>query len=166
MNDMSIPFHGTMRDLGACTLLPLDPPSIDLIAASLVSMDPWKRLGYRSSGFQSYLSRPDPGLARYRISRGQECAGVACIRYPWLRGPFLELIALLDGFQGKGIGSAMLGWMEKEGKGVCANLWTTVSSFNQRGLSFYLREGFVEATMFKDFLKKGEDEILLRKKIL
>jgi GNAT superfamily N-acetyltransferase len=165
MTDPYTPFHRSTADLGTCTLLPLGPDSATKISGSLVSMDPWKRLGYRESGLRSYLTRPDPALARYRITRGRELAGVVCIRYPWLGGPFLELIAVLDGFQGQGLGGAILGWMEKEVRGVTSNLWTTASAFNYRALTFYQRHGFVEVTIIEDFLKEGEDEILLRKQV-
>jgi diamine N-acetyltransferase len=165
MTDLHDPFHVLAADLGVCTLLPLDPESAGVIAEALVCTDPWKRLGYRESGLLAYLTRQDPALARYRIMHGQNLSGVVCIRYPWLRGPFLELIGVLDGFQGLGLGKAILEWMEKEASGVSPNLWTTVSSFNHRAAAFYLRHGFMEATILKDFLKHGEDEILLKKRI-
>jgi GNAT superfamily N-acetyltransferase len=74
-------------------------------------------------------------------------------------------MAVLDGFQGQGLGGAILGWMEKEVRGVTSNLWTTASSFNHRALSFYQRHGFAEVTTLKDFLHVGDDEILLRKQV-
>lgn len=165
MNSAPIPFHSRTAHLGTCDLLPLDPQSAHWAAKSLAAMDPWKRLGYREAGLLTYLTRQDPGLSRYLLTLGKECAGAVCIRYPWLRGPFLELIAVMDGFQGKGIGNAVLGWMEKEARGVCANLWVSVSSFNDRALTFYLRQGFSEATILKDLLREGEVEILLRKRV-
>jgi GNAT superfamily N-acetyltransferase len=165
MTDLHNPFHVPAKDLSGCTLLPLDPDAAGVIAGRLVSMNPWMRLGYRESGLLSYLTRTDPALARYLISGDRDLAGVLCIRYPWLRGPSLELIAVLDGFQGKGLGSAILEWMEKEARGVCSNLWTTVSSFNHRAAAFYQRHGFREVTILEDFLKQGEDETLLRKRI-
>jgi diamine N-acetyltransferase len=128
-------------------------------------MDPWKRLGYREAGFRNYLSRSDPGLAGYSITVGRECAGVVCVRYPWLGGPFLELLAVLDGFRGKGVGGAVIDWMEEECRGICNNLWTSASSFNDRALAFYRRLGFAEATLIEDLLKPGDDELLLRKRI-
>ena len=166
MIDPQNPFHVSAADLGVCTLLPLDTESAGVIAEALVCMDPWKRLEYRESGLLAYLTRQDPGLARYRIMHGRNLSGAVCIRYAWLRGPFLELIGVLDGFQGKGLGGAVLEWMEEQAAGVTSNLWTTVSSFNHRAVVFYQRQGFREVTILKDFLKQGEDEILLRKRIV
>jgi diamine N-acetyltransferase len=161
----SMPFHRSSASIGTGRLTSLDPHSAGRIAAFLASVDPWKRLGYGQSGLHAYLTRPDPGLSRYSITQEQECAGVVCVRCPWLRGPFLELIAVLDGFQGKGLGGSVIGWMEKEARGVCTNLWTSVSSFNHLATAFYRRHGFEEATLLKDFLKPGEDELLLRKRV-
>ncbi|MEW6667190.1 MAG: GNAT family N-acetyltransferase [Thermodesulfobacteriota bacterium] len=165
MTDLHNPFRVSAADLGPGTLLPLDPESAGKIASALVGMDPWKRLGYGESGLLAYLTRTDPALARYRLMLGQTLAGMVCIRYPWLRGPSLELIGILDGFQGNGMGSAVLGWMEEGARGVCPNLWTTVSSFNHRAVAFYEKHGFREVVVLKDFLKQGEDEVLLRKQI-
>lgn len=165
MTDLHNPFHVSAVDLNPCTLLPLDPDSAGVMAGWLVSMDPWKRLEYRESGLLAYLTRTDPALARYRITVGKELVGVLCIRYPWLRGPSLELIAILDGFRQKGLGSAVLEWMEKGARGICPNLWTTVSFFNHRAVAFYEKHGFREVVILRDFLKPGEDEILLRKEV-
>lgn len=128
-------------------------------------MDPWKRLGYLESKLLRYMTGMNPGLASYQIRVNGETAGVCCIRYPWLRGPCLELICVLEEFQGRGIGRAALGWMAQEAKGVCPNIWTTVSSFNDKALAFYRRLGFSEVVTLEDFLKAGYDEILLRKRI-
>jgi GNAT superfamily N-acetyltransferase len=165
MKQPNTPFHHASIDLKGCTLLPLERRDAEWIVVRMASMDPWKRLGYLESGLLRYLTRLDPALARYQISVNRETAGVCCIRYPWLRGPFLELFCVLEAFQGKGIGRAALGWMAQEAKGVCHNLWTTASSFNERALAFYRESGFSEAATLKDFLKEGYDEILLRRRI-
>ena len=165
MKQSDIPFHHSSIDLKNCTLLPLEGSDAEWIVVKMASMDPWKRLGHLESSLLRYLTGMNPGLARYQISVDGETAGVCCIRYPWLRGPFLELICVLEEFQGRGIGRAALGWMAQEAKGVCPNIWSTVSSFNERAVAFYRELGFSEVVTLKDFMREGYDEILLRKPI-
>ena len=42
-------------------------------------------------------------------------AGAVSIRFPWLKGPYLELLALLPPFQRQGIGAGILTWFEQRG---------------------------------------------------
>lgn len=165
MKETPLPFHGATVRLEVCSLVPLDLDYAKEVSRRVVSMDPWKILGYTEDGLLSYLTRPDPGLARYRISVGGETAGAVCIRYPWLLGPLLELICVLEPFQGRGLGSAILDWMAEEAGGACSNLWISVSSFNQKARGFYRKSGFLRTGVLKDLLKCGYDEILLRRQI-
>ncbi|HEU4475158.1 MAG TPA: GNAT family N-acetyltransferase [Methyloceanibacter sp.] len=83
---------------------------------------------------------------------------------PWLKGPYLELLAILPQFQGQGIGGKLLDWFEREGSRLGArNLWVCASSFNARTIGFYERHGFKEAATLPGLVAEGYDEILLRK---
>ena len=86
------------------------------------------------------------------------------VRDPWLKGPYLELLALLPPFQNQGIGSGILAWLEREALVQAArNLWVCASSFNARALRFYERHGFAPAAVLPGLVADGFDEILLRK---
>jgi ribosomal protein S18 acetylase RimI-like enzyme len=91
-------------------------------------------------------------------------AGVVSVRDPWLKGPYLELLALLPPFQNRGLGATLIGWLEGEAvaNGV-RNLWVCASSFNVRALRFYERHGFARASVLPGLVAEGYDEILLRK---
>jgi len=135
-----------------------------IIGRTLACMDPWRRLGYTEIGLFRYLIRSDPSLNRYTIVASEETAGVICIRYPWLRGPYLELLAVFPLHQGKNMGREIVVWMTDESSGKSSNIWTTVSSFNARALSFYKKNGFVEIAELPELATSGFSEILLRKK--
>ena len=94
----------------------------------------------------------------------EETAGVVCVRYPWLRGPYLELLAVFPPHQGKNMGREIVAWMKDECCGVSNNIWTTVSSFNAPALSFYKNIGFIEIAQLPDLVAGGFSEILLQKK--
>ena len=91
--------------------------------------------------------------------------GVVCVKYPWLRGAYLELIAVFPPQRGRGLGADVIRWLEEEVPNSAPNLWTLVSSFNRRARDFYERQGFAAIGAIDDLVKPGYTEILLRKRI-
>lgn len=140
----------------------LRPEEAPALAGSLVHMDPWRRLGFSDDGLAAYLLRDDANLLRMAFERDGRVAGLLCLRSPWLRGPYVEMLAVVPGCQGQGIGSALLAWAAGQNGG---NLWVCVSAFNLRARDFYGRNGFVEKAELSDLIAVGEDEILMRRKL-
>lgn len=157
------PFAASSFLLAPCTLEPVHLSNIAELARVLVMMDPWMTLGYRPEPLSRYLSRNDPALHRFVVRSRDTAAGCICIRHPWLMGPFLEILAVFPDFQRRGLGGALVRWLEEEVRSSCPNIWTTVSSFNSNAAGFYHRMGFVRVGPLKDLIKAGFDEILLRK---
>lgn len=131
----------------------------DLIAAACVTFDPYARLGYRAETLAAYLTREDPALDRYAIETDGRLIGVLALRRPWLRGPLIEMLALLPEAQGKGFGGEILNRCKSESP---KNLWATVSAFHQPARRFYAKAGFQEVCALPGIVQEGEDEILLR----
>lgn len=141
---------------------PLLAADIPGLAASLAAMQPWSRLGYSAEGLGAYLGRSDPSLKRcVDLDPGGRPVAVLCLRSPWLRGPAIELLAVLPQAQGQGRGRDLIAWAVSQGGG--ANLWTCVSAFNHAARAFYARHGFIETGRFPDLIQDGEEEILLRR---
>jgi GNAT superfamily N-acetyltransferase len=91
-------------------------------------------------------------------------AGVVSVRHPWLKGPYLELLALLPEAQNQGIGSRIIAWFESTALSHGSrNLWVCASSFNARAVRFYERHGFARAVTLPGLVADGYDEVLLRK---
>jgi diamine N-acetyltransferase len=148
--------------LRSCSLRPL-PPDLALPAArQLVGLDPWQTLGYRAESLAHYLQRSDASLYKFLVLAAGQSAGVVCCRYPWLFGPFLELLAVYPQFQGQGVGREIIGWLENQ-PGAYTNIWTTVSTFNVRAMNFYTKHGYREVGQLTDLVRAGYDEIFLRK---
>jgi diamine N-acetyltransferase len=147
--------------LDSCLLEPLNANHAPEIARCIVAMDPWLTLGYEADPMGRYLSREDPGLSRYAVRADGCTVGVLGVRYPWLLGPHLELIAIFAGHRSRGLGAELLGWLEQRGR--FRHVWVTVSTFNERALRFYQRLGYHRVTVLKDLIRSGYDEILLRK---
>lgn len=141
---------------------PLTPADIAVLAPALADMDPWRTLGYSAMGLAAYLGREDAALTRVVLGEAGRPLAVLALRRPWLRGPYVELLAVLPEAQGGGHGRALVDWAAAQGG---ANLWACVSAFNARARAFYARAGFVEVTPLTDLVADGADEILLRRRL-
>lgn len=140
---------------------PLAAADISLLAPVLAGMDPWRTLGFTAVGLAAYLGREDAALSRVVLERGGRPAAVMALRRPWLRGPYIELLAVLPEAQGGGCGQRLVEWAAAQGGG---NLWACVSAFNTPARAFYARAGFVEVAPLPDLVAEGADEILLRRR--
>lgn len=163
------PFDAVRWDLRAGTaglsLAPIDGALAATLAASIVAIDPWRRMGYGADAMARYLADAAPGGCRRAIFAGSAPIGAVSIRHPWLRGPYLELLAVLPGHQSRGAGGAILEWMAQEVAGISGNLWVCTSTFNDRGLAFYQRHGFERVADLDGLVGPDFTEILLRKRI-
>ena len=156
-------FGRQTHDLGGCRLRPLEAADAAPLAAALVELDPWRTLGFRQEPLADYLERDDAALARFVVER-EAPIGLVAVRSPWLRGPSIELLALLPAAQGTGIGGQLVAWAAAQAA-PAANLWACVSAFNAPARAFYARHGFVETATLRDLATAGFDEILLRKRL-
>ena len=127
-------------------LFALDPARCDGVAAKIAAIPPWSAMNYPAGALARFLSAKDDGASRYLIEVEGADAGALSVRFPWLKGPYLELLALLPPFQGRGFGATLINWFEDEAVKLGArNLWVCASSFNEGALRFYTRHGFVPA---------------------
>jgi ribosomal protein S18 acetylase RimI-like enzyme len=156
------PFPSRTYALPSCSLRRVKRSEAQDLAATLVAIDPWRTLDYQADALALYLSRPDPTLMRFTI-QAEQPAGVICLRYPWLKGIYLELLALLPPFQGLGLGREIMTWSEACARNHTKNFWVTVSSFNHRARRFYQELGFNQVACLQNLIKEGYDELLLRK---
>jgi GNAT superfamily N-acetyltransferase len=134
------------------------------VAAKIAAIAPWAVMGYPADSLARFLAAPDEGASRYLIEVEGVEAGAMSVRFPWLKGPYLELLALLPPFQGRGLGATIMAWFEWQAVKIGArNLWVCASSFNDGALRFYARHGFRPAATLPGLVADGYDEILLRK---
>ncbi len=129
------------------------------LAEICVTQDPYKTLGYRAQTLLAYLTRPDPALQRHALLTGDRVVGVLCRRLPWLRGPLIEMLALVPDAQGQGLGARTIARCQHEAGN---NLWATVSAFHHPARRFYSRLGFQELCPLDGLVVPSQTEILLR----
>jgi len=157
-------FSKTIEFLESCQLsTAFTSEQAQEIALMLSNSEPWIRLSFSAASLANYLTREDPSLRRYAISDRDNLMGVICVRYPWLRGPYIELLGLFPNCRGKGVGKQVLSWAETEARRESKNLWVLTSSFNQPAISFYQRQGFYLIGTIQGLVTPEYDEILLRK---
>jgi len=158
------PFSAATIELERARLVTLEPSAGARLAGSIVAMPPWSVMSYPQEAMARFLAASDDGASRYMVEIGGEEAGAMAVRYPWLKGPYLELLAILPRFQRRGIGASLLAWFEQEAfRHGARNLWVCASSFNARALHFYAQHGFQPAATLPGLVADGYDEILLRK---
>lgn len=145
------------------TLRPIDENTAESLGHQISRMDPWQTLGIAAPALAQSLVQSDHGAFKRSLWLEGRCIGAVRIQDPWLYGPYLALLALLPGAQGKGLGAAVLGWMESEIRGTSTNIWACVSSFNTDAQRFYARHGFETIGVIPDLLRPGFSEILIRK---
>lgn len=146
-------------------LRPLATAEAHDLAVYCAGIDPYRRLGLGPRGLKGYLTRDDPALFRFAIETKSGLSGLVAIRSPWLRGPFLEMLALMPAARGQGLGRAVLDWVAAEALRLAPNLWTTVSNFNEDARAFYARVGFEEISELPGLIIPDASEILLRRRL-
>ena len=166
MNTSRRPFMQNRVALARCSLRSgLSRVEADSLAAEFAAMDPWLTLCFQPRILSRYFMRDDSALHRYAVLCGCDIAGVVCIRYPWLRGPYIEFIGLLSNSQGQGVGGELLAWVEAEVADHAQNIWVVTSKFNERALHVYKKAGYKVLCQIDGLVAEDKDELLLRKKL-
>lgn len=148
------------------TLAPMTAEDAGIIGRRLAAIDPWARLGFDAARFADFLAAAEDGAFRFKVLSGTDRAGAVVVRFPWLSGPYLNILGVVPDFQRRGIGAATLAWLEGEARQAAArNVWLCVSAFNADARVFYERHGYGCAAALEDLVKDGEDEILMRKRM-
>lgn len=160
-----------LRGGARCQLVAIDAalPESELLALAhqIAAMEPWCRYPtYTVQQLARYLATGSARTPRLLIRDGSTPMGVAGLVHGWLRGPYVQTLAVLPAHQGRGVGAAVLGWLEGEARAAGErNLFVLASDFNTRALAFYERCGFARVVALEDLVADGFTEVLLRKRI-
>ena len=149
--------------MAGCALLPLARADALPIARKICAIEPWSKIRYQPAKLARHLLRRDASFRRYKIIVDGKIAGLVTIRFPWLHGAYLDLLAILPGHQRKEMGKEIINWMADETAPHYKNLWALVSDFNAGARKFYKKQGFREIAAIRDLVKPGFNEILIRK---
>lgn len=145
-------------------LVPVDQALGEALGPAVAAIEPWSTISYPAAQFVTFLTTEDPALRLMAALVEGQPAAVAGVRMRWLRGPYLQLLAVLPPFQGRGIGAALLRWFEAQAAPADRWLWLCCSDFNIRAFAFYETRGYEKVTALTDLMLDGTAEFLMRKR--
>jgi diamine N-acetyltransferase len=136
------------------------------LAEAVAALEPWLTYAYPAHKLAAYLARPEPGAPRFVLRRQGKIAGGVGLRLNWMRGPYIQFLAVLPRFQCQGLGSAAITWVEAQARASDEpNLWIAASEINAHARRLYERLGFREIAKLDDLVCEGRAEILYRKRL-
>lgn len=160
-------YEAPVRGGAILTLSPLAAADAQRLGEALAKIDPWAAYGYPASALARFLAAAEAGAPRFALVFEGEVVGAAVIRTAWLRGPYLQFLAILPERQGRGLGTAFLEWMEREARAAQErNLWVAASEINTEAIRFYERHGFKATAHLDSLAFDGRTEILFRKRLV
>ena len=131
----------------------------------MATSEPWIRL---RRGYDECLAlvQPQPDTEVFVVQEGGRPVGFVVLRPRGVAGsPYLASIAVDPGARGRGVGSALLAFVEQRFRPTYRHLFLCVSSFNQRARRLYERQGFRLVGEFPDYVIDGASEILMHKRL-
>ena len=149
----------------ALRLALIEPATANLLVPLLSHIEPWSKIPSSEQSLTHHFKSDDPALNRFAVYYDDVCVGAVSVRYPFLKGPYLELLGLSLDVQGIGIGSRLMQWFENEAPPPARSLWLLCSDFNRSGLEFYEQQGFKRVSIIEDVYADGLKDFLMRKQI-
>ncbi len=134
-------------------------------ARLMATSEPWIRLG---RGYEQCLAvvQPQPDTEVFVAREGAAPVGFVVLRPRGVAGsPYLASIAVDPGARSRGVGSALLAFVEQRFRPTYRHLFLCVSSFNHRARQLYQRQGFEQVGEFPDYVIEGASEILMHKRL-
>jgi ribosomal protein S18 acetylase RimI-like enzyme len=159
------PFAPRRHALGDVVLAPVATAGVDVdaLARHVVALDPWASLGVAPAAMAARMRDASPGAHRFAVLRDERPVGWVAVRWPFMRGPYLETIAILPEAQRSGIARRVVDWMGAQVAGRDANLWLCVTATNAPARAAYRALGFTEVGPIADLVAPGATEIFLRR---
>jgi ribosomal protein S18 acetylase RimI-like enzyme len=162
------PRHEIASARGAAPFIaqPMTEADAGPLAEAVSVLEPWRSYDYPAAKLADYLARHEPGALRFVLHYDGKLAGGMGLRLNWMRGPYVQFLAVLPPFQCQGLGSALLDWVEAQSRAVGErNLWIAASEINTHARRLYERLGFREVATLDDLVCDGRAEVLYRKRL-
>jgi ribosomal protein S18 acetylase RimI-like enzyme len=140
-----------------------DDSEAQACATIMATSDPWITLGRTFD--RCLVTVRDTALERYVAIDNGEVVGFVLISMRGTFSGYVKSIAVREDWRGRGLGSALLAFVEERIFRETQNVFICVSSFNVRAQALYSRLGYETVGDLHDFIARGYDERLLRKTI-
>jgi len=132
-------------------------------ARLMAGSEPWITLRRGLDGSRTALRRPGSELFVAR-ERGRPVGFILIHPYGCVGSPYIQSVAVAEGARGRGIGSQLVAFAERQMAGR-RFIFLCVSSFNQRAQELYSRLGYQRVGEIPDYIVEGHSEVLLCKKL-
>ena len=135
---------------------------IALCTTWMAGSEPWKTLGFTAARCERALQRE--GLEKWlAVGEDGTPVGFALLNFSGAFVGYLQLLCVAAEHRDKGVGSALLTFVEAHVFARHANFFLCVSDFNVGAQRLYARHGFTVVGRLDDYLLPGHVELLLRK---
>ena len=101
----------------------------------------------------------------YVLEFDHQIAGFVILQMCGTFRGYIQTLFVAEPFRGKGLSKMLLDFCQERILKVSPNIFICVSSFNEKAKKIYLNYGFQQVGILDNFIKKGFDEILLRKSV-
>ena len=168
----SLPFRADRYPIGdtgdgrRLQLVAMSEASAERLSPAIATVGPWAHYNFSAATLVAFLKGEMGESHRFEILCDQQSAGAVVIRYPWLAGPYLQMLAVLPEFQRLNIGARALAWYEAEASRTPARqVWLCVTAANADAQRFYRRHGYELTATIDGLMRDGDDELLMRKRL-
>lgn len=158
---------GTIADGRSVEVAPMTAEAAPALGAACATFGPWKHYQISADALTRLFLDHSGGNRPFQVMVGGVLAGAIIVRQSFLIGPYLVFITVLPAFQGQKAGDALLGWFEAEARrGNRRNIWLCVTGVNDAAQRFYRAHGWDIAATLPDLIRDGDDEIMMRKRLV
>lgn len=156
----------TYRLAEGVRLTRMTPGEALLAGALCAAIEPWLSYPFELTELTAFFAEHEPQAPRFTLHVEERFAGALVVRLNWMRGPYVHMLAVAPEYQGRGLGTAVLSFVEGEAhRGGARNLWIAATDSNAGARRIYRRFGFVEAATLDGLVRDDRTEILMRKKL-
>lgn len=134
---------------------------LEWCAQLMAANEPWITL--QRSYENSIQLLEDPLSEVYLFKRKEERMGFIMLKLKGAFTGYIQTIVISEAARGQGLGEAAIRFAEEIIFAISSNAFICVSSFNHRARELYLRLGYEQVGILKDYVIKGYDEIFMRK---
>jgi ribosomal protein S18 acetylase RimI-like enzyme len=141
--------------------LTTDKKRFETCAKIMYTSEPWITL---NRNYEQCLKAFDGDYKEIYVAiENDELFGFIILQTQGTFKGYIQTIAVAANARGKGIGTALIEFAEQRIFTISPNVFMCVSSFNQQAQQLYLKLGYQQIGLLKNFIIEGYDEILLRK---
>lgn len=143
--------------------LTTDTSILDQCALLMSESEPWLTLQRDLKSCKDAMRGDHKEV--YVGTDNSELVGFAVLQVTGTFKGYIQSILIRPGHRDKGWGSTLLKFCEERIFQLSPNVFMCVSEFNTEAARLYHKLGYVKVGDLKDFIVKGQSELLLRKSI-